>query len=938
MNQVTTTEEVGWPPGGHILVRDEVWMIRSATRTSHDGDKIRAVGVSSLVRNQDATFFTEIERRLGQRITLLRPEDTELVSDPSPRFRAVRLFLEAVLRKTPLPQTERRLAMAEKFLLDRNPYQQRPAELALRGLRPRILIADVVGLGKTLEIGLTLAELIRRGRGERILVVTPKQVLEQFQREMWTRFAIPLIRLDSLGIQRIQREIPAGRNPFTYYKRVIISIDTLKNVDQYRHHLEKIYWDAVVIDESHNLIGGTSLRSRLVKVLEPRTDALLLASATPHNGDQRSFAKLINLLDKTAIADPGNYDASDIEHVYLRRTKISPEVRDHIRGKWADRGPSVPIRCAANPAEEKVFAELTAYWLTADNPLGSGSDRRLFPYNLLKSFLSSHRALVDTVNNRLTTLAKCGTNPADAEWQALERMRDLAGAINDDDSAKLTALVTKLAEIGVRPGRPTRVVVFSERVPTLKWLELVLPARLGFTGPAAKEALRVLHGGVSDTEEQTILTEFSQEHSPVRILLTGDIASEGVNLHEQCHHLIHYDLPWSLIRIEQRNGRIDRFGQLHPPQFTALILTSAIEGAKDDTTVAEKLLAREEAAHRNLGTAETVTGLYNAREEDDRLTRDLLAGRTVEEFLDVSQAVDLLAGLLAPTVGAGCSAPPEQMIMPSLFTDTEAFVDEALRELYGTHNALGLTREDRVLSLTPPDDLMRRLAMLPPDYIREQRLRERLHLTFDANTAQRYLARARSRGKGESRWPTVAYASDLHPAVEWLVDKLLVRLGRQQARVLVTDVDQPVFLIQGVYSNALGQPTVVEWMAVTGLPHQSVCRPLFEVLGAHVRPGMHNPEYAVNLPRLKALLPVAVQAARHELERRRQVFDARVATQLAEHENRLERYEQLTLFGPDQANGRDARETVTQQRTLARSLRIAGDPFLRVLAVLEVGA
>ena len=101
-----------------------------------------------------------------------------------------------------------------------------------------MLIADVVGLGKTLEIGLILAELIRRGRGERILVVTPQHVLEQFQRELWTRFAIPLVRLDSTGIQRIQQEIPAGRNPFTYFKRAIISVDTLKSAGQYAHHLE----------------------------------------------------------------------------------------------------------------------------------------------------------------------------------------------------------------------------------------------------------------------------------------------------------------------------------------------------------------------------------------------------------------------------------------------------------------------------------------------------------------------------------------------------------------------------------------------------------------------------------------------------------------------------------------------------------------------------
>jgi hypothetical protein len=169
--------------------------------------------------------------------------------------------------------------------------------------------------------------------------------------------AIPLIRLDSLGIQRIQQEIPAGRNPFTHYKRIIISIDTLKG-DAYRQHLENMEWDAVVIDESHNLMGSGNFRNKLAKRLAPRTHALLLASATPHNGNAESFAELVNMLDPAAIADRHHYEPKDVEHLYIRRTKVSPEVTNEIGAKWAERGPSVPIRCQATPPEERVFEEL----------------------------------------------------------------------------------------------------------------------------------------------------------------------------------------------------------------------------------------------------------------------------------------------------------------------------------------------------------------------------------------------------------------------------------------------------------------------------------------------------------------------------------------------------------------------------------------------------
>jgi hypothetical protein len=237
-----------------------------------------------------------------------------------------------VRRRTPLPQAERGLALADRFLLDPLTYQQRPAELALAGLRPRILIADVVGLGKTLEIGLVLVELIRRGRGERILVVTPQHVLGQLQHELWTRFSIPLVRLDSTGISRIQQEIPAGRNPFTYFKRAAISVDTLNDEGQFGHHLDAIHWDAVVINESHNLINRGTQRNTLARKLAERSDALLLASATPHNGDRASFAELIRLLDPAAIADRHSYEPAEIEQLYRRRTKINAEVRPFCLG------------------------------------------------------------------------------------------------------------------------------------------------------------------------------------------------------------------------------------------------------------------------------------------------------------------------------------------------------------------------------------------------------------------------------------------------------------------------------------------------------------------------------------------------------------------------------------------------------------------------------
>jgi len=840
-------------PGARILVREEEWLVRTASPAYQVGDKevheVRAIGVTELVQGIEATFFTDLDK-----ITVMSPEDTKLVSDDSPRFRRSRLFLEAVIRRTPLPRSEKGLALADRFLLDPLTYQQRPAELALSTPAPRLLIADVVGLGKTLEIGLTLAELIRRGRGERILVVTPQHILEQFQHELWTRFSIPLVRLDSVGIQRIQREIPAGRNPFTYFKRVIVSIDTLKNVGMYGHHLEASRWDAVVIDESHNLIGENTLRKKLAKKLAATTDALIFASATPHNGDRKSFAELIRMLDSAAIPDEKSFTAKDIEHVYIRRTKVSREVRDQMGGKWAEREIPQPVLCPAGPAEEAVFAELTQNWLQPAESQRAKRAEGLFAYTLLKAHLSSPEALRETIKNRL------GSSQG-SEREALIRLRDLNDAITSP--AKLTALIDELKAAGIKPGGTERVVVFSERVATLKWLASVVPPRLGL--PA--EAVRLMHGGISDTEQQRIVEEFSLAGSPVRLLFTGDIASEGVNLHRECRTLIHFDIPWSLIRIEQRNGRIDRYGQLRRPRFRALLLSSKTPGAKDDYTVSEKLLNKEQQAHESIGTVEPITGLFDAKKEEERLIRDLLEGKTAQESLDALAEPDVLGDLLASVGEHPVIAEPPRAKVPTLFASTEAFVLEALRELYDDHpeDAIGLRQEEQMLALTAPDDLIQRLSDLPRSYLADHLVdgELRLRLTFDRSTAQRHLDEARKEKK--TIWPRVGFVSDIHPLVDWLVDRVLIRLGRQEAPVLEAEVAEPVFLVQGVLADDQGRPVAVRYLAVDGLKDRPTVRPMEQVLeAAKVGPQMANRGLPLD-PSLQDLLPAALDAARAEL-------------------------------------------------------------------------
>lgn len=195
-----------YPAGSRVQIRGEEWLVQEVQPTLTGHDAVRVVGLSEVVRDHQATFLTSIDD-----IDPLRPEDVRFEMDPSPGYRRTKLFLNALMMRTPILGSD--VTTRGQAAMDDSDYQYVPAQVALERLRPRILIADGVGLGKTIEAGVLLSELIRRGRGRRVLVVAPRSMLEQLQKEMWTRFSIPLMRLDSIGIARIRREFLRIRTP-----------------------------------------------------------------------------------------------------------------------------------------------------------------------------------------------------------------------------------------------------------------------------------------------------------------------------------------------------------------------------------------------------------------------------------------------------------------------------------------------------------------------------------------------------------------------------------------------------------------------------------------------------------------------------------------------------------------------------------------------------
>lgn len=823
MDDVRSGAALDVAPGSVVVIRDEEWLVRTAEETA-DGLLVHVRGLSELVRDVTASFYASLDR-----IAPLDPAAATVVADDSPRYRKARLWLESTYRKTAVPLADRSLTVATQALATPLSYQQTAVRKALDpdNLRPRILLADAVGLGKTLEIGMILSELVRRGRGERILVVTPRHVLEQMQQELWSRFALPFVRLDTAGIQRVRQKLPANRNPFTYFRRAIISIDTLKS-ERYAASLKKQRWDAVVIDESHNLANSATQNNRLARTLSRNAETLVLASATPHNGRKESFAELVRLLDPSAIPPGGELVAAEIERLVIRRHRHSDEVASVVGADWAERQEPENVLVTASPAENALAHELEDVWLWPPDRRTpySGQNASLFPWTLAKAFLSSPAALAETIRQRLGRLGR--DVAADRERTALERLAGLNTAALVAGSAKYAELVQRLREIGVAPGSPARAVVFAERVATLTWLHEHLPAELGL--PAG--AVGIMHGGLPDDEQQQIVDAFKQEHAAVRVLVTGDVASEGVNLHAQCHELIHYDIPWSLIRIEQRNGRIDRYGQQHSPRITALLLEPDGGRFAGDVRILAKLVDKENEAHRALGDVASLMGQYDVKGEEDAI-RAVLAGqrdlddvvRTPDEvlggddlsavFFGIVDADDADAVPLPETTGATGSG---------LYPDEVSYLEEALQAAFvdpagpPSNNGVAWRRDPAfgTAELTPPPDLVQRLDVLPQSYLADRRVTDRLVLATTLARGKDRLEQALRDDTGSS-WPDAHYLSPLHPVLDWASDRALAGLGRNQVFAVRGDVDDPTVLLLGTLTNRRGQVVSAAWLTV-GFP------------------------------------------------------------------------------------------------------------------------
>ena len=512
-------------------------------------------------------------------------------------------------------------------------YQLVPLLKALRMPRVSLLVADDVGLGKTIEAGLILTELLLRRRIQRVLVLTPASLRQQWCEELWDKFSLRFEVVDRQGTDRLRRRLGMDANPWRSFSRIVASYHYLRQPDVREQFLAAcrtpdgsphLPWDLLIVDECHNLMpspfGEDSELCRTLQLVAPQFEHRVFLSATPHNGHTRSFTGLLEMLDPVRFTRTSEMTAAmrnRVEDVVVRRLKR--EINAGPEQRFCRRKPPRALELPSDPKETELSNAYDAFRAAIRHIVGSGTTGRrragTFAVEVLGKRLLScpatfaeswHRARVgfadkpatereltaaeralraetgddrETQQREATAATVVGAwlkNYADdveTEIERIERALEQLGFDLDAPSAitaqtplvdtRFDALTQLIEELLRQDGdfRPDeRLIVFTEYKTTLDYLARRLRKRF------PENRILTLFGaggadGMTDVERENVKAEFNDPSSAVRILVATDAASEGLNLHRTARYLLHYDCPWNPSRLEQRNGRLDRYGQ-----------------------------------------------------------------------------------------------------------------------------------------------------------------------------------------------------------------------------------------------------------------------------------------------------------------------------------------------------------------------------------------
>jgi superfamily II DNA or RNA helicase len=548
-------------------------------------------------------------------------------------------------------------------------YQLEPLRRALQSARTNLLLADDVGLGKTIEAGLVVEELLLRHRARSVIIVCPPSLSLKWRDEMREKFGLDFEIVNTELMARVLRTHGPNANPFRLYPRVIVSMAWLPGLRAQRL-LRTVYADArdttsarryafdvLIVDEAHHVAPASpaaatgfrgyavdSDRTTATRALAEKCEHRLFLSATPHNGYSESFTALMEMIDGRRFKRGASLDERALRDIAVRRLKADLRGTKDFQTRELK---TLPFSPASDEVEK--FALLDRILAESARLNGRGRSGGIVAMLMKKRFLSSPWSFAQTLRHYTDSDGGSGIEEDDEdryyqevlgsgqadeeegaaahpEFTALrhsKRSDPLVAATQQDiDSliewglgyenkpdARLRALLTFLDAV-CRPGGSKkwmneRVVVFTEYAETLDWIVRVL----GQQGYREGKELAVIQGSTPAEEREDIRAKFTAppDKQEVRVLVATDSAGEGIDLQAHCHRLVNFDIPFNPSRLEQRIGRVDRYGQQHTPQIYQLApaeRTSAL--AKDTVFLLDRVREKIGQVAADLGSVNEV--------------------------------------------------------------------------------------------------------------------------------------------------------------------------------------------------------------------------------------------------------------------------------------------------------------------------------------------
>jgi superfamily II DNA or RNA helicase len=578
---------------------------------SLEGDVLAATNIEG-VEIEQRRFFLPFESVRRANIELPNPE---ILGEP-----ALNKLLIQAYRYSMLHGAAPLLSLQRSSVIPTN-YQLVPVVMALKkSNRVRMMIADDVGLGKTIEAGLIVSELMARNLASRILVVCPRNLREQWREALEYFFHIDARVISSMHRRVLERQLPPGASPWEHYRCLVASIDYVKK-DPIKHQVLEVPWDLVIVDEAH-LAAKPHLsismdRYDFVQELSARTKHLLFLTATPHNGYTDSYASLLRMLDghlvSGSINEPLiNRDLAKENICQRRRKDVENWFKEHSEEEnpFPQRNQEEVLIDLTNQEENQVIQALGSYGSKILDSAEGGSHRiqitaKWTVMHLHKRGLSSPASIRQSLKNRKSRLIDRVQNAETEEQTSITLEQVKATALDEDlgddetdeeasyraDRNVFGSLESNKAEIAeldklielaekITPAKDSKlrkltgpsgilsqaiagyfgkakIIMFTRYKDTLDYLEREIPRRL----PESKSDIRIItvYGDLNEAQRKERLADFLRLEKG--ILIATDCISEGINLQHMANQMIHYELPWNPNRLEQRNGRIDRYGQ-----------------------------------------------------------------------------------------------------------------------------------------------------------------------------------------------------------------------------------------------------------------------------------------------------------------------------------------------------------------------------------------